>query len=145
MVRCAAAVGVTLVVCALAGRPVAAADRTDIPLKNWGGFSIVRDAAYDDLERLATAGLFDRAILNTKPLSRAEAARLVARAIEKIRADTAGVYNNRQDREPDLHRLTHEPRPALRSRGGQLEGARPTPAPRFFTLRRSDRPPVRGR
>jgi len=34
-------------------------DRTNIPLKNWGGFSEYRDAAYDDLERLVTAGLAD--------------------------------------------------------------------------------------
>src|SRR5438132_6165929 len=27
-------------------------DRTNLPLKNWGGFSEYRDATYDDLERL---------------------------------------------------------------------------------------------
>ena len=54
-------------------------DRTNLPLKNWGGFSLYRDAAYDDLERLVTAGLADRTLLNTKPLSRVEAARIVAR------------------------------------------------------------------
>ena len=50
-----------------------AGERTNIPLKNWGGFSLYRDAAYDDLERLAASGLFDAAILNTKPLNRTEA------------------------------------------------------------------------
>jgi hypothetical protein len=129
----------------LSGPRVDAADRTDIPLKNWGGFSIVRDAAYDDLERLATAGLFDRAILNTKPLSRVEAARLVARAIEKIRADTAGVYNNRQDLESVLDRLIEEFRPELVSLGVKTgDGGRPAPAPGFFSFTPIDRAQVRG-
>src|SRR5882672_2056467 len=59
-----------------------AGDRTNVPLKNWGGFSEFRDAVYDDLERLVTAGLADRVLLNTKPLSRVEVARIVARAIQ---------------------------------------------------------------
>src|SRR5712692_6605000 len=139
MIVCAVALAA-----ALAGARVDAADRTDIPLKNWGGFSIVRDAAYDDLERLATAGLFDRAILNTKPLSRAEAARLVARAIEKIRADTAGVYNNRQDLESVLNRLIEEFRPELVSLGAKVGDGRTTPAPGFFSFTPIDRAQVRG-
>ena len=57
-------------------------DRTNIPLKNWGGFSEYRDAAYDDLERLVTAGLADRTLLNTKPLSRVEAARIVELGVQ---------------------------------------------------------------
>src|SRR5215470_107281 len=72
-------------------------DRTNIPLKNWGGFSEYRDAAYDDLERLVTAGLADRTLLNTKPLSRVEAARIVARAIQKIRRDEPEGLNLRRD------------------------------------------------
>jgi len=139
-----------LIVCAVAltgilsGPCVDAADRTDIPLKNWGGFAIVRDAAYDDLERLATAGLFDRAILNTKPLSRAEAARLVARAIEKIRADTEGVYNNRQDLESVLNRLIEEFRPELASLGAKVTDASKTPTPGVFSFTPIDRAQVRG-
>ncbi|MBI2491371.1 MAG: hypothetical protein HYV94_04625 [Candidatus Rokubacteria bacterium] len=35
--------------------PAHAGDRAGIPLKNWGGFSVFRDAVYDDLERLAAA------------------------------------------------------------------------------------------
>ena len=31
-----------------------ATERTNIPLKNWDGFSLFRDAMYDDLERLVT-------------------------------------------------------------------------------------------
>ena len=49
------------------GLPVGAhaGDRTNLPLKNWGGFSLYQDAVYDDLERLVTAGLADRTLLNT--------------------------------------------------------------------------------
>ena len=45
---------------ALLPEAAAAEDRTNLPLKNWGGFSLYRDAVYDDLERLVTAGLADR-------------------------------------------------------------------------------------
>src|SRR2546425_7534020 len=80
-----------LVIASLASLPGAvAADRTNVPLKNWGGFSEFRDSVYDDLERLVAAGLADRVLLNTKPLSPVEAARVVPRAGEKIRRDEAG-------------------------------------------------------
>src|SRR5438552_13483609 len=52
----------------LAPATAMAGDRTNIPLKNWGGFAEFRDAVYDDLERLVTAGLADRVLLNTRPL-----------------------------------------------------------------------------
>jgi hypothetical protein len=136
--------GAIVAVCLLGAGPAAAFDRTNLPLKNWGGFSIVRDAAYDDLERLATAGLFDRAILNTKPMSRIEAARLVARAIETIRADTTGAYNNRQDLESVLNRLIEEFRPELASVGTKIMDDRPTPAPGVFSFTPLDRAQVRG-
>jgi hypothetical protein len=42
------------------GFAVVADDRTNLPLTNWSGFSLYRDAVYDDLERLVTAGLADR-------------------------------------------------------------------------------------
>jgi hypothetical protein len=38
------------------GFAAVADDRTNLPLKNWGGVSLYRDAVYDDLERLVTAG-----------------------------------------------------------------------------------------
>lgn len=96
---------------------ILAADRTNVPLKNWGGFSVFRDSVYDDLERLVTAGLGDRVVLNTKPLSRTEAGRIVARAIEKIRSDTTGVYSMRRDLEPVVDRLTEEFRSELAALG----------------------------
>jgi len=115
---------VTLFVVVLAAPPPAwAGDRTNISLKNWGGFSIVRDAVYDDLERLVAAGLADRTLLSTKPLSRIEAARIVARAIEKIRRDEEGVYNTRRDLEPVLDRLKEEFRTELASLGVKLRDA----------------------
>jgi hypothetical protein len=132
-----------LTTAALAWPAVAdAADRTNIPLKNWGGFSLYRDAVYDDLERLVSAGLADRAILNTKPLNRTEAARLVARAIEKIRSEQ-GSYNSRPDLEPVLDRLIKEFHAELGGLGVQLPGSSPTPTP-FFSFTPVDRAQVRG-
>ena len=96
---------------------VIAGDRTSVPLKNWGGFAEFRDAVYDDLERLVTAGLADRVLLNTKPLSRLEAARIVARAIDKIQSDDAGRLNARRDLEPVLDRLMEEFKVELASLG----------------------------
>src|SRR5262249_51353998 len=83
-------------------------DRTNIPLKNWAGFSEYPDAPYDDLERRVPAGLADRTLLNTKPISRIEAARIVARAIERIRRDEPDDLNLRRDLEPVLDRLIEE-------------------------------------
>src|SRR5438093_6780543 len=92
------------------GPPVGAhaGDRTNLPLKNWGGFSLYQDAVYDDLERLVTAGLADRTILNTKPISRVDAARTVARAIQRIRRDEVDALNLPPDLEPRPGRLVEE-------------------------------------
>jgi hypothetical protein len=101
-------------------------DRTNLPLKNWGGFSEYRDATYDDLERLVTAGLADRTLLNTKPLSRIEAARIVARAIERIRRDEPDGLNLRRDLEPVLDRLIEEYKVELAALGVQVpDGVKP--------------------
>src|SRR3989449_4176700 len=99
-----------LLAVAILALPAAAVafDRTNVPLKNWGGFSEFRDAVYDDLERLVTAGLADPGLLNTRPLSRVGAARVVARAIEKIRNDDAGGLNARRALAPPPHRLMGE-------------------------------------
>jgi len=102
---------------ALGPRVASAADRANVPLKNWGGFSLHRDALYDDLERLVTAGFADRTLLSTKPLSRVEAARIVAGAIRRIRGDATGVYNQRRDIEAVLDRLIAELRPELEQLG----------------------------
>ena len=128
-----------LVLVAALGLPpeARAGDRTNLPLKNWGGFSLHRDAAYDDIERLVTAGLADRTLLNTKPLSRVEAARIVARAIERIRRDEAGKLNTRRDLEPVLDRLMAEFKPELAGLGVQVPDG--GTAPGFFSFTPVDR------
>src|SRR5207249_2632816 len=124
---------VLLMLASLASIPAAtAADRTDVPLKNWGGFSEFRDAVYDDLERLVTAGLADRVLLNTRPLSRLEAARIVARAIAKIR-DDMGDLNARRDLEPVLDRLMEEFKIELASLGVRTAEEAPAPGLLSFT------------
>src|SRR2546422_5660679 len=73
---------VLLVVAALAPCVDAmAGDRTNLPLKNWGGFSEFRDATYDDLERLVTAGVPAPPPFKNKPPRRSEAGRLLARGL----------------------------------------------------------------
>src|SRR5262245_49279876 len=130
-----------LAVAALLPFPEALAfDRTNLPLKNWGGFSEYRDATYDDLERLVTAGLADRTLLNTKPMSRVEAARIVARAIQKIRRDEPEGLNLRRDLEPVLDRLIEELRVELAALGVQVpDGAEP---PGTFSFTPIDRAQV---
>jgi hypothetical protein len=125
----------TAIFVVLAAAPTAVAgDRTNIPLKNWGGFSEFQDAVYEDLERLVTAGLADRVLLNTRPLSRIEAAKIVARAIEKIRSDEMGRLNARRDLEPVLDRLMEEFKVELASLGVRTsEGAVAPPGVVSFT------------
>ena len=108
-------------------------DRTNVPLKNWGGFSEYRDAAYDDLERLVTAGLADRTLLNTKPLNRIEAARIVARAIERIRRADPDGLNMRRDLEAVLDRLMEEFKLELAALGVQVPDAVSPPGTFSFT------------
>ncbi len=119
-----------------------AADRSNIPLRNWGGGSVYRDWVYDDLERLVTAGLADRVLLSTKPLSRVEGARVVGRAIEKVRGDASGVYSLRRDLEPVLDRLIEEFRAELRALGVRLPGDAPS-APGWISVVPADRVQVR--
>lgn len=132
---------VAMLAALMVAAPARAGDRTNIPLKNWGGFAVSRDAVYDDLERLVTAGLGDRVLLSTKPLSRIEAARIVARAIEKIRRDEEGAYNQRRDLEPVLARLTEEFRTELVSLGVKSVGEG-VEAPGTFALVPLDRAQV---
>ena len=136
------AVGLLVLILGVLGLPLAqAADRTDIPLKNWGGFSVYRDSVYDDLERLVTAGFGGQILLSTKPLSRIEAARTVASAIEKIRSDNTGDTNMRRDLEPVLDRLIEEFRPELASLGVRLPGSS-IPSPKYFSFLPVDRAQV---
>jgi hypothetical protein len=119
-----------------------AADRTNVPLRNWGGFAVHWHWTYDALKRLVLAGLADRAVLNTKPMSRLEMARVVAQAIDKITGDEGGAYAERRDLEDTLYRLLEEFRPELAELGieaalqdGKLAG--------FFQLKPLDKLQVR--
>ena len=85
-----------------------AGDRTNIPLKNWGGFAINRSWIYDALEKIVLAGLADQALLNTKPMSRMEAARIVAQAVRRIEQDQSNDYSNRGHIEDLLYKLIKE-------------------------------------
>jgi hypothetical protein len=140
-----AVVAMGLLVAEGASVPALAADRTNIPLKNWGGFSLYRDHTYDDLERLVAAGLADRTILNTKPMNRTEAARVVARAIEKIRRDQGGTgFSTRRDLEPVLDRLMEEFRTELASLGVTVPATGQVPPRSFVSFTPVDRAQVRG-
>ena len=85
--------------------PLLAFDRTNVPLKNWGGFAIQRSWVYDALEKVVLAGLAEQVIFNTKPLNRVEAARIVAQAVERLQQDQYGDYNHRGYLEELLYRL----------------------------------------
>jgi hypothetical protein len=93
------------------------ADRTDVPLRNWSGFALHWNWTYDAIKKLVLAGLTDRAVLNTKPTTRLEMARIVAQAIAKITSDEGGQYADRQDLEDTLYRLLEEFQPELAGLG----------------------------
>ena len=90
----------------LAAKPVQAS--VNLPLHHW---------AYDAIERLTVLGIIDQALLTPKPYSRKEAARLIARAIERIRDDKIGEDGRQAIAEPLLNRLMVEFRAELISVG----------------------------
>jgi len=98
---------------------VHAFDRNNVPLKNWGGFSVNRGWIYDALEKVVLAGLADRVLLNTKPLSRVEAARVVAQAVRRIKVDNNGDYNHRGYLEELVYQLVEEFGRELGEMGGE--------------------------
>ncbi len=89
----------------------------DVPLRNFGGFAIFHHWSYDAVERLVLAGLADRRVLNTKPLTRIEMARIVAAVIEKVRDENDPVRYRRRDLEPTLYALVDEFKPELADLG----------------------------
>ena len=81
-------------------------------------------------------------MLNTKLLSRVEAARIVARAIQKIRRDEPEGLNLRRDLEPMLDRLIEEFKVELAELGVQVpDGVQP---PGNFSFTPIDRGQVFG-
>ena len=77
----------------------------NVPLRNFGGFAIFHHWSYDAVERLVLAGFADRTVLNTKPLTRIEMARIVAAAIEKVRDEDGPIRYRRRDLETTLYVL----------------------------------------
>jgi hypothetical protein len=122
--------------------PAQAADRTDIPLRNWSGFAINWNWTYDAIKKLVLAGLTDRVVLNTKPMSRLEMARIVAQAINKITGDEGGAYAERRDLEDTLYRLLEEFQPELAELGIEAALREGKPAG-FFQIKPLDKLQVR--
>ncbi len=112
-------------------------DRTNVPLKNWGGFSIYRSWVYDALEKIVLAGLAEEVLLNSKPLSRVEAARIVAQAVRRLEWDKYGDYNHRGYLEELLYQLIEEFRPELAEMGVRTPLNRSAP-PGFFGFKPID-------
>lgn len=80
----------------------------NLPLHHW---------AYEAIERLTAMGIIDRAMVVAKPYSRKQAAKYIARAIERIRADEIRDDGRRALAEPLLDRLMGEFRPELMDLG----------------------------
>ncbi|PWT71661.1 MAG: hypothetical protein C5B60_10655, partial [Chloroflexi bacterium] len=80
----------------------------NLPLHHW---------AYDAIERLTALGIIDSAMVVAKPYSRKQAAKYVARAIERIRADEIKPDGRKVLAEPLLERLMKELRPELMDLG----------------------------
>ncbi|MFI5342493.1 MAG: hypothetical protein ACHQ7N_21995, partial [Candidatus Methylomirabilales bacterium] len=93
--------------------PVRAAGLVDVPLTPWTYFDPYRDWTYTAIEKLVTAGLVGPWVLNTKPMSRIEMARVVATALRKIQEDEGGRFARRTDLEPVLYDLMEEFAPEL--------------------------------
>ena len=85
----------------------------DVPLKPWTYFELNRDWTYTAIEKLVTAGLVGPWVLNTKPMSRTEMARIVTTALRRIQEDEVGRFSQRTDLEPILYDLMEEFAPEL--------------------------------
>jgi capsule assembly protein Wzi len=80
----------------------------NLPLHHW---------AYEAIERLTALDIIDQAMVVAKPYSRKQAAKYVARAIERIRADEIRADDRQVLAEPLLERLMTEFRPELMDLG----------------------------
>ena len=92
---------------------VEGAGLVDVPLTPWTYFDPYRDWTYTAIEKLVIAGLVGPWVLNTKPMSRNEMARVVATALRKIQEDQVGRFARRTDLEPVLYDLMEEFAPEL--------------------------------
>ena len=80
----------------------------NLPLHHW---------AYEAIERLTALGVIDHAMVVTKPYSRKQAAKHVARAIERVKADQVPQDGREAIAGPLLDRLIQELRPELTELG----------------------------
>jgi membrane-associated phospholipid phosphatase len=84
-----------------------------VPLRPWTYFEPNRDWTYTAIEKLVNAGLVGPWVLNTKPMSRMEMARIITVALRKIQEDEIGRFTRRLDLEPVLYDLMEELAPEL--------------------------------
>src|SRR5207249_11490079 len=76
----------------------------NLPLHHW---------SYEAIERLVALGVIDRAMVVAKPYSRKQAAKYVAQALERIRADQVSADGREVLAEPLLERLLKYLQPEL--------------------------------
>src|SRR5881296_2132270 len=76
----------------------------NLPLHHW---------SYEAIERLTALGIIDRAMVVPKPYSRKQAAKYVARAIERIRSDQVPADGREVLAEPLIERLMQFLQPEL--------------------------------
>lgn len=88
--------------------PLAEGGSVNVPLNNLRHFAVNRDWVYDAAEKVALAGLVGPWVLNTKPWSRREVARLVLEALERIERDDPAVAGDPTGLEFHLLRLREE-------------------------------------
>ncbi len=110
-----------LLILLLAATPWAPASleaSVNLPIHHW---------AYDAIERLTALGVIDGTMLGAKPYSRAEAARLVARGIERIKANQVPGDLGEGEADVLMARLSEEFKGELGLPGGRPEGAAISP------------------
>jgi hypothetical protein len=90
------------------GLPLPALGSVNIPLHHW---------SYEALDRLSALGLLDQAMMTARPYSRKQAARYVARVLERIRSDEIRKDGRETIAEPLLDRLMSEYKPELLALG----------------------------
>src|SRR5207249_9837564 len=76
----------------------------NLPLHHW---------SYEAIERLTAVGIIDRAMVVSKPYSRKQAAKYVARAIERIQSDQVPADGREALAEPLIERLMQFLQPEL--------------------------------
>ena len=93
----------------------------NLPLHHW---------SYEAIERLTALGIIDRAMVVPKPYSRKQAAKYVARAIERIRSDQVPADGREVLAEPLIERLMQFLQPELVELGtiGAKQERRPSRA-----------------